>query len=164
MKARLLRIIVSMCAAFAVAVLVVGCEQERAASGPPSTAAAPAQPEPKGVKVARIVFVGKKNACECTRKRVDDSFAALQTVLEGRSEIAVQRLQVDVDEAGVKQYRELRPIMVLPAIYLLEASGALIDVLQGEVTVEQLEKATGGRSNPRPSATSAEKRPSISGG
>ncbi len=34
--------------------------------------------------------------------------------------------------------------MVLPAIYLLEESGALVDMLQGEVTAEQLESALRG--------------------
>jgi len=89
------------------------------------------------------VFVGQQDACDCTRKRVDDSFAALQTALGDRQDITVERLQEDVDQASVKRYQKMRTIMVLPAIYLLDRSGAPVEMLQGEVTVEQLRHALG---------------------
>ena len=116
---------------------------EIAASGQTTTVDAPIKQATASPKVAKIVFVGKKNACDCTRKRVDDSFAAMQKALQGRSDIAVERIQVDVDEEAAAQYQKLRPIMVLPAIYLLENTLALGDLLQGEVAPEQLRKAIG---------------------
>ena len=128
----------------AVAVLAAACKQEVSASGQPATANAPSKQAAVSPKVAKIVFIGKKSACDCTRKRVDDSFAALQKALEGRSSIAIEQLQVDVDEEAVARYQKLRSFMVLPAIYLLEGSGSLVDLLQGEVTVEQVQKTIGG--------------------
>jgi hypothetical protein len=133
-----------MIIAIAVSALVAACKQEVAASGQATTANAPARQSAASPKVAKIVFIGKQNACDCTRKRVAESFAALQKATEDRSDIALEQLQVDVDEEGVARYQELRPIMVLPAIYLLEGSGTLVEVLQGEVTVEQVRKAIGG--------------------
>ena len=55
----------------------------------------------------------------------------------------MERLQEDVDQAKVKRYQKIRAIMVLPAIYLLDRSGKPVEVLQGEVTVEQFRRALG---------------------
>ena len=120
------------------------CKQEVAASEKPTvnknTAPVSAVQKAQQTKkaVAKIVFVGKQSACDCTRKRVDDSFAALKDALGRQQDIPVERIQVDVDEAKVAQYQKMRAIMVLPAIYFLDKSGELIDVLQGEVAVQQL--------------------------
>jgi hypothetical protein len=89
-------------------------------------------------KVHRIVLIGKQNACDCTRKRVEHSFAVLQSALEGRSDIAIEQPEVDVDQEAVARYQKLRPIMVLPAISLLDGAESVVDVLQGEVTMEQV--------------------------
>jgi hypothetical protein len=124
--------------------LAASCKQEVAASGQAATANAPAKLVAASPKVAKIVFIGKKNACDCTRARVDETLAVMQQALNGRSDIAVEQLQVDVDEEAVAGYQKLRPIIVLPAIYLLEGAGTLVDVLQGEVTAEQVKKALGG--------------------
>ena len=128
----------------AVVALVASCKQEVNASGQSATANAPTKQAVANPKVAKIVFIGKKNACDCTRARVDESIAEMQKALTGRSDIAVELLQVDVDGEAVARYQKLRPIMVLPAIYLLEDAGTLIDVLQGEVTAAQVQKAIGG--------------------
>ena len=79
-----------------------------------------------------------------SRKRVDDSLAALQTALEGRPDISTEELQADIDQANVAPYKKMRPIMVLPAIYVLDGSGALVQMLQGEVTTGQITEAVGG--------------------
>jgi len=105
-----------------------GCRQD--ADGP--------GPAVAGSRVAKIVFVGKERACDCTRKRVDDSFAVLQSALAERQDIPVERLRVDIDQAKVAEYQEMRAIMVLPAIYLFDEPGGLVDVLQGEVTDKQV--------------------------
>jgi hypothetical protein len=49
-----------------------------------------------------------------------------------------------VDDAKVETYQKLGAIMVAPAIYLLDSSGKLIEMLQGEITVEQILIAIGG--------------------
>ena len=128
--------------------LATNCKREVAASGPAVTttaasASTAAATKPAKATVARVVFVGKQDACDWTRKRVDDSFAALQTALGDRRDISVERLQEDLDQASVTHYQQMGAIMVVPAIYLLDGSGALVEMLQGEVTVEQLRRALG---------------------
>jgi hypothetical protein len=125
-------------------VLAASCKQDVAASGQTATANAQAKQPVKTSKVAKLVFIGKKNACDCTRARVDGSLAEIQKALTRHSNIAVEQLHVDVDAEAVASYQKLRPIMVLPAIYLLAGSGNLVDVLQGEVTAEQVQKVLGG--------------------
>ncbi|MBW2735084.1 MAG: hypothetical protein JRH20_22105 [Deltaproteobacteria bacterium] len=109
-----------------------------------STVAPIGKPAVKKSKVAKVIFIGKKEACDCTRKRVDDSWKALQSAISGKGTVPVERLAVDVDKVEVAGYRKMRAIMVLPAIYLLDKAGALVKLLQGEVTVEQAKKAMGG--------------------
>lgn len=91
--------------------------------------------------VAKIVFVDKKDACECTRERADLSWAALQSALGGREDIPVERIYDDTEPEKVAPYKEMRAFMVLPAVYVLDASGTLLDRLQGEITAERFAKA-----------------------
>ncbi len=101
--------------------------------------AAEASPQASVAKLSKIVFVGKEHACECTRKTVDASWAMLQKVLGGQSAIPVERMQVDTAPARVEPYRKQRPIMALPAIYFVDAKGAVLEVLQGEVSEAQIQ-------------------------
>jgi hypothetical protein len=124
-----------------------GCKQDAApeapapaAMGSMSKAAVASQPSPK---VAKIVFVGKQEACDCTRARIDGSLAALESALSGAKTIPVERLQADANEIEVKQYNDMSPIMVLPAVYLLDGEGKLVKMLQGELTSEQIVAALG---------------------
>jgi len=125
-------------ALFTLVLLGVGCQQP--------AAAAPEKPPAAKVsksKIAKIVFIGKQDACDCTRKRVDDAYAELQSALASHKDITVERIRVDTDSAQVEPYRKLRAIMVLPAIYLLDKSGKLVEMLQGEVKSEQVKKVLG---------------------
>ena len=88
-------------------------------------------------KVARIIFLGKKDACECTKGRIEKSWQVLHKVLNGRR-ISVERYQIDVHEAEAKRYHAIRPYMVIPAMYFFDAEEKLLDLLQGEVTEIQL--------------------------
>ncbi|MBI5485723.1 MAG: hypothetical protein HY905_00160 [Deltaproteobacteria bacterium] len=92
---------------------------------------APASP------VARIVFIGKENACQCTRAAIDASWAALQEALAGVS-IPIEQLYQDTQAAQVAPYKELQAFFALPAIYFLDASGGFLNQLQGEVTAGQI--------------------------
>ncbi len=103
-----------------------------------TTRAAPPA-EAKG-KVARIVFVGKQNACACTRKTIDASWKALQAALGNKSRFPIEELKVDVDGAKVDGYRSKRAFVALPAIYFLDGAEGVKELLQGEVTQEQVAK------------------------
>ena len=107
-------------------------------------AAAPSTEAPgaTAAPVSTIVFVEKEGACDCTRRRIDTSWAALETAL-GDRKVPVQRLRVDVEEAAVEPYRDKRAFVVLPALYFLDATGNIVEQLQGEVTPAQVTAALG---------------------
>jgi hypothetical protein len=112
-----------------------GCHRSQAqpVAAPSSSASAPA----KGL--AKIVFVGKEHACDCTRKSVDAGWAALQKVLGTSAKIPTERIQVDTEAAKVEPYRTQKAIMALPAIYFVGARDAVLDMLQREVTEAQVQ-------------------------
>jgi hypothetical protein len=90
-------------------------------------------PETGGVQT--IVFIGKRKACECTRARVDASWAALQTALEGQGP-PVERIDLDVDTDRTKELWALEHFVAAPAIYFLDGDGGVVEMLQGELTEE----------------------------
>ena len=96
------------------------------------------KPAISGASVGRIVFVGQKEACPCTRNRVDASWAALETALDREPAVPVERIQLDVDAARAEEYKKLKAIMVVPGIYFLDEKGRLVELLQGEVSPEQV--------------------------
>jgi hypothetical protein len=132
---------------FALALLVtVGLPACSRPAGPPPgsrtgatvTAAAPSSAPAAEVAVARIVFVGKEHACDCTRKAIDASWQALEAALGLQNRIPVERLHSDTQEDKVVPYRAKKPFLALPAIYLLDGTDSLIEMLQGEITEAQL--------------------------
>ena len=132
-----------LCCSFA----VVGCERSRAASGASSSTttgtAAKVSATQLSSRVTRIVFVGKEHACDCTRKTVDDGWAALQKALGTPAKLPVERLQIDTQGEQVAPYRQQKPMMALPTIYFIDGKGAVLGLLQGEVTAEQVAAVLG---------------------
>ncbi len=90
-----------------------------------------------GSPVARIVFIGKENACQCTRAAIEASWAALQEALAGAN-IPIEQLKIDTQAAQAAPYRDLQAMMAVPGIYFLDASGGLVAMLQGEVTTDAI--------------------------
>ncbi len=88
--------------------------------------------------MTKIVFVGKEHPCDCTRKSIDAGWAAVQTALGTPAKLPVERLQVDTEGAKVEPYRKQKAIMALPAIYFVDGKNAVLELLQGEVTAEQV--------------------------
>ena len=88
--------------------------------------------------VERIVFIGKKDACDCTREQIDTSWKALQAALEGGPEIAVKRIQVDVEIEEANRYNAMQPMMALPGIYFLDGKNKIAKLLQGEQRVDEI--------------------------
>lgn len=93
--------------------------------------------------VAKIIFVGKEQACDCTRKKIETAQAALQKLLGEPPRIPIESLQADTQEAEVEAYRKLRPMLALPAIYFIDSAGSLVEMLQGEISEAQVSKALG---------------------
>jgi len=120
-----------------------GCNESRASAS--NTAAITSQaalaasaPAATKLKVTKIAFMDKQHACDCTKKRVDTGWTALQSALAGRTDITVERIHSDTEEAKAEPYRNLRAMMALPALYLLDGEGRLVELLQGEITAEQI--------------------------
>ena len=101
-----------------------------------TTRAAPPTDTKAKTKVAQIVFVGKKNACPCTKKSIDAGKKALQAALGSKSRYRLQELNfdVDADREKIDALREKRAMVALPAIYFLDPAGEVKELLQGEVT------------------------------
>ncbi len=94
-----------------------------------------------GEKVARIVFVGKKDACSCTKARVKESWEAMQFALKKHGDVKVERLEMDVHNAKVKALRGQRRFMTLPALYFFNPKGKLVAMLEGELKPDQITEA-----------------------
>lgn len=143
MKGDVMRNAVAACGCAFLLLAAAGCEKGATAAGNADVgAAAGARASSPGAKVARIVFVDQVECCDCTRKRIDGSWAALQKALEGRSPaVPIERVPQDRESDKAESFRMMNPYMVVPAVYLLDGGGALVAQLQGEITVEQFKKA-----------------------
>lgn len=104
---------------------------------PPAPTAPEATKPSANLQVARIVFVGKQGACECTQKRIAGSWDSLQSALGKKGAVPVERLHIDTQAEEVAVYKSMRPILAIPAIYFLDAKGELVEMLQGEVSEQQ---------------------------
>jgi hypothetical protein len=111
---------------------------QTATTAPPvgSDPRAPATSAPTS-PVAKIVFIGKENACQCTRAAIDASWAALQVALADAN-IPIEKLLVDTQPDLVGPYREMQALMAIPGLYFLDAVGGLVGQLQGEVTADAI--------------------------
>ena len=119
------------------------CARKADAPAPPAPAkVAPANagtPSPSAsTRVAKIVFVDQVEACECTKKRIADSWSALQEALAKAPGIQVERVHLDTEEAKADLYDGMRSLVVPPGIYFLDENEALVEMLQGEVTAGQI--------------------------
>ena len=112
------------------------CEQAKAPPAQPtsSTVAAVAS----APKVAKVVFIDKENACDCTKKRIDGTWTALQAALGTPAKLPIERIHIDTQAAQAEAYTLLKPLMVPPGVYLVDSRDAVIEMLQGEVTAEQI--------------------------
>lgn len=127
----------------ALVVAVAACERTKPA---PAQAVASTSAETNGpAKVARIVFIDKQTACDCTRKRIEDTWAAIQAALGTPASLPVERIHVDTQAAQAEAYTKFKPLMVLPGVYFVDANNAVVDTLQGEVKTEQIAAMLKGR-------------------
>ena len=85
----------------------------------------------------------KEHACDCTRKRVDDTWAALQTALGTPAKLPIERIHVDTESAKAAAYTTQKPLMVPPGIYFLDGHGNAIELLQGEIDADKIREVLG---------------------
>ena len=125
------------------ALAACGGEQATAQTAPAYTPAEDAtnpaeHPAEARTAVAKIVFVDQEVCCKCTRERIDNTWAELTKALEGGPEVPVERIHADSQEEQAKPYLDMRPLMVAPGLYFLDADGGLVEILQGELTAGQI--------------------------
>ncbi len=116
-------------------------QEHNAATSAPLTAATPATRAPTTGKVTRVVFVGKEQPCDCTKARLESGWSALQSALGTPPKVPVERLQLDTEPDQVEPFQRQKPAMTLPALYFLDANDSVVELLQGEVTREQVATA-----------------------
>jgi len=59
-------------------------------------------------------------------------------------------LHIDTEGDKVEPYRRQKPMMALPALYLLDERNTVLGLLQGEVSPQQITEAIIAAKNPRP--------------
>ena len=91
-------------------------------------------------KVKSIVFIGKMYACNCTKKRIAQSWLALTNTLKGYTPIAIKRINLDVNKKEAQRLRKIAPFFVIPGIYMFDKKGGLVKMLQGKITQTQFAK------------------------
>ena len=123
---------------FALSLSAAGCTPSSEAAETRTTPIAAAAEPAAAAKVARIVFVGKQEACDCTRTAIDAAWAALQKVLGAPAKVPVMRLQIDTQEDEVEPYRRQRAMVALPALYFVDQEGSVVALLQGDVSEAQI--------------------------
>ncbi len=115
------------------------------ASGPGACAAgtsgAASRPSARAGRVARLVFIDLEKSCPCTKRRIASSLKALDAVLGPLPTIPLERYHLDTQDAQADRYVDTRPIVVAPGLYLLDKAGNIVDLLQGEMTEQQLRAA-----------------------
>ena len=135
--------VAAMALLLGLALCACGGEQASAQAAPtdPSAGDTPApteQPAKAATAVAKIVFVDQEVCCNCTRERIDGTWAELQKALEAGPEVPVERIHGDTQEEQARPYLDMRPLMVAPGLYFLDADGGLVEMFQGELTEAQI--------------------------
>jgi hypothetical protein len=115
-----------------------GCKPTAAPQAP---AAANSSTVAPAIKVAKIVFIDKEHACDCTRKRVEGTWAALQNALGTIAKLPVERIHVDTEPAKAEAYTKLKPLMAPPGIYFVDGHGGVLELLQGEIDADEIRQA-----------------------
>lgn len=91
--------------------------------------------------LARLVFIDQENCCQCTRDRIESSWAALESVNASVGGLPVERIHKDTESELAAIYVDRRPVMVIPGIYFIGSDNNILELLQGEVRTDQIEAA-----------------------
>jgi hypothetical protein len=117
-----------------------GCSRSNDASGAGAGKEQAVEAGNLKAAVVQIGFLDLEQSCECTRRRIEISWAALQAARGDKSGVLLERVHVDSQESLAEPYRRLRANQVIPAIYFLDGEGKLVEMLQGEVSEDAIRK------------------------
>jgi len=121
---------------------LAACSTPAAPPGEPG--AAPLAAAAPRAAVASVVVLELQESCACTQERQRASRAAFDATIAARpAKVPLTVIHMDVEPEKARVYQDLREPVVSPAYYLLDASGLLVALLQGEITGEQFASALG---------------------
>jgi hypothetical protein len=92
-------------------------------------------------RIARLVFIDLEKSCPCTKRRIASSWKALAAVLGTPPSIPLDRFHLDTQDAKAEPFLDKRPLVAAPGLYVLDRSGNIIDLLQGDITEAQIRGA-----------------------
>jgi len=123
-------------ALFALTLHLVACESTQPTPAQGVTSSAPATQ--RSSAVAKIVFIDQEESCDCTHKRIEATWSAMQAALGRPATLPVERIHLDTQAAQANTYTALKPLMVPPGIYFIDDHNSVVEMLQGEVKTEQI--------------------------
>jgi len=80
----------------------------------------------------------KEHACECTRKRVDETWAALQTALGTPPKLPANVSTSTPRPPRAGPYVSEKPLVVPPGIYFVDRQQHVFELLQGEIKADEI--------------------------
>jgi len=130
--------------------LLAACDRKRPPADPPLPDAPTCGPAGTGgdcipsgqATVTKIIFIDLAEACPCMQRSIDGTWKALDQANSGAG-VPVERIHVDTEEQKVEPYRGMRPMDTVPALYFMNDKGALVEMLQGDVTSAEIAKVLG---------------------
>lgn len=121
---------------------VPACNQSGSAEGGTAAAASAsaASVVPKAA-AARVVFVDKEEACECTQAKIDAGWTAVQAAIGSTTAVKLERIHMDSQPGVAAPILAKRQIVAVPAAYVLDATGNVLDVFQGDIEEQAVRNA-----------------------
>jgi hypothetical protein len=112
---------------------------------PPSAvpeAAPPAPPAPpvgsvmrlEGGPAARVVFVDQDHHCPCNAEQIDSAWTIVDRARHRHPGLLVERVHADLDREREAKMRSVSNFWTFPAIYVFDARGQLVALLQGRLS------------------------------
>ena len=118
----------------------IGCTQPETQQSdvPKADEPTPATAQAGPTRVTKVVFIGQKDSCKCTRERIDKTWPVVDSVLKGYKDITVRKIQIDVEAEEADRYDEMKSIMIAPGIFFMDKDDKLVEMIQGEVSADQV--------------------------
>lgn len=88
-------------------------------------------------RVTQIVFLDQEEICPIIKKQINGVWDNVQTVAAPRN-IKVTRVYRDTQGSLARKYTEFKPMAVPPGLYFVSGTGEVIDMLQGDKSVEDI--------------------------
>jgi hypothetical protein len=119
------------------------------ASTAPSAEPPPPAPAPpvgsvtrlEGGPAARVVFVDQEHRCPCNAEQIDFAWSVVDRVHRSRPGLKVERVHADKYRDREGKLRSIHNFWTFPAIYVFDARGDLVALLQGKLSTANITDA-----------------------